>query len=247
MKHVQKPWFAVALALGSLGTGCTEARMAVPAELQQRQVLEWPVTRSMPLFRRGTLSFGPYTVREFKRGWASSSSLSVGPGAVYEGSEPYHFQLHLGDTAPLAVACRSALKGYDVNLGLFLKGLSAGESKRQLLCDIGPEGKLALAELPRLEQPFGKVVGRLKVGAVDLDIESSRMTQQGAEVTFAGFVVRHEQRTVAAIQTMNGGHVWMASDLAPEVRAAVAMVAAPVLLHGHWDTSDGVDGVDGAP
>ncbi|WP_257459486.1 hypothetical protein [Archangium lipolyticum] len=231
-----KSWWSMMVVLSSGVLGCSTMRMAVPEELQQQQVMEWPVGRNVPLFGQGTLSFGPYGARKYGRGWSSTTSLSIGPATVYEGSEPYEFQLHAEDAAPRPVACQSLLKGHDVDLSFMLDGLSAGAAERRLVCDIGAEGKLALAELPAYADPYStKVVGRLRMGGVNLDVESTHRTQQGARILFAGFEIRHEQRTVAAVQTINGGHVWMAGDLAPEVRAGVAMVASSVLLHGHWN------------
>lgn len=241
---------AVLVAVAGLGGGCTAARMAVPAELgTQAAVL--PVERKTQALQDGTLRFGAHQVTDYHRGWTFSPSVSLGSVQVEGQRQPYEFRIAPEGSAPRAVACE--ISGAQASLTRESKvagrdatsTLEADVQPRRLLCSIAangtesPAGSLSLERKAGtgLSDLHGKVKGNARLDGVTLDIESSTKLEGGGQLAFTGYHLLLEGAVVGAVETLNAGRVWLAPDLAPEVRGLAVMAASALLLEPEWYTA----------
>lgn len=234
--RLQAASIALFALLSVASTSCATMRMAIPEDLQQAKPAEWQVTRSTGLFGKGTLSAGPIAVQGFSKGWGSAQSTTIFLHTDYQQRDPFHYQLTVESGAPLDAKCVGLLGVAKTDLGMVSQGLAMVSSRRALRCSFGGQATLALDQTEDAKSPHGHFAGALESGPVRLEIESWRKNQQTRDSFIMGFVLRLHERTVAAVEIVGDGKIWIAGDLDPEVRRAVGMAATALLLETNdWD------------
>lgn len=217
------------IALGSLA-GCTVAEMAVEPRLAAES-RPLAVTGANPRTWNRPLGFGPFSTAANRDGtelsWAFQA-FGIGAGGAHR---PYGFRLQSPGVIELETACHTR------ELRLF-----RGSFEVDLTAAFTPALACAFRPLP------AGLPGTLTLAVKGSDYRGSLELAGGGSLgvrsvhRFAGSSLRNSDpvgydftdrgRTVAAVETVNRGRVWLAPDLDPSVRDQVAAAAAALLLFG---------------
>jgi hypothetical protein len=248
MKRVR--WSLTVGAVAALvSTGCAASRLAVPA-MSERPV-EYAVQRDTGLFSslfgQGRLAFGDYAVDGYSAGWFGGTTRVTFLGVSFDSlREPYHFRFaHAGGAhrvqcagteQRLSVASASDTASVRVTVPL---------EPYRLACEVAAEGEGRAATALSLEARVppgwpasgeGAVAGHLRLGALSLEVRSLSRRESGYDGRdVIGFEFLREGRVVGAVQTINDGRVWLATEQPPEVQDAVALASSVLMLNQRWE------------
>ncbi len=209
--------------------GLKEAAMALPAELASAPRLSVQGRQGWKLTER--LTFGDFTVTDVQRSLTKGSDLQI---LFYEGSkrrQTFGFTLNeggrpLGRGAAATNLHRRALESDD---GFAIELRNRSGFSARLVPAAAPNAEWTLELKEKSEKPLE---GTLRQGARTIVVSG---TNRLAGTRFplgetSGYVFTLNQRPIAAVEVINDGAVWLATDIAPDVRIAVAHAAAALLL-----------------
>lgn len=217
------------LAALPLQAGLKEAAMALPAELASAPRLAVQGRQGWKLTER--LAFGEFTVTDVQRSLTKGSDLQI---LFYEGSkrrQTFGFALTeagrpLGRGAAATNLHRRALESDD---GFEIELRNRSGFSARLVPTATPTAEWTLELVEKRDKPLE---GTLRQGARTIAVSG---TNRLAGTRFplgetSGYVFTLNHRPIAAVEVINNGAVWLAADLAPDVRVAVAHAAAALLL-----------------
>lgn len=214
--------------VATASVGCTQPRMAVPADLNQ-EMEELPVegrSGASGMFVNEDFKMAPYQVVNVSRGVKHSSKFSAF-GAFKGGSEAgYSFDFKSGDkTIHGECMAETDEKGVSLGIGTFSKQMS------KLGCACGNESTPVASVVMGAETGGNGYGGTLKAHA-DSFMLKAIYEREGAmsDGTPAGYRV-DGQGAVAAVDVLGKGRVWLKKKLSVDQRADVACVFAGLLLY----------------
>ena len=220
--------------LGLALSGCTTARMAIPADLESR-------ADAYPCVGRGgfsiseKFSFGPYDVADVRRGWTHRVAWGI---VFYERSQAiqrYEFTLKSpsGKTWPGQAA--TGVRQEDLKDTLAGGELTVGVSRDvRFIARFGLDGQTNAWTLALAEERGGVLLnGTLTDGETAYRIDGTRQLA-GTSMPLmenAGFLIYDADRLVAAVDLLNAGAVHFDRDLPSAKRDPLAAAAAALLLY----------------
>lgn len=222
----------MACLLAALGSpraqaGLKEAALRLPESLAAEERL--PVAGRQGWKFTERITFGDWEVRDVKRSLTKGSDLQI---LVYEGSkrrQTFGFSLaHQGQPVWRGAAATNLhRRAVDLEVEIELRNRSGFAVNLSPLANPDEGWTLELQETR--ERPLR---GTLARGSVAVGVEG---TNRLAGTPFplgdtAGYVFAVEKRAVAAVEVINDGAVWIARDLAPELRGPVQAAIAALLL-----------------
>jgi hypothetical protein len=204
---------------------CHPARMEVPTALRDDAM---DVRHSGSLFDEGELAFGEYAVVDVHRGWTHTRSTSVFQYDRTRSRQKFRFEVATAGMAAAAVRCETVYseQGHDFGALRFEKG------RHGLGCNVRTPDGLD-GELVMLETEPQRPSGYLRHGNVTLEVVASGRFEGGRVETFdpVGYELRLSGQVVGAVQTINGGKVWIQREAPPEIQESAAVAAAAMLLY----------------
>ena len=221
-------WTILGMA-GVSASGCSQPRMAAPADLNQGMD-ELPVEgRSMAsgMLVNEDFKIAPYQVANVSRGAKHSSKFSVF-GAFKAGSESgYSFDFKSGDKSVHGECVSEAgEKGFAVG------GTSISKQTARLGCACGNEAAPSASVVMAAETGGNGYGGMLKAHADSFQLKAI-YEREGATLsdgTPAGYRV-DGKGIVGAVDVMGKGRVWVQKSLSQDQRVDLACVFAGLLLY----------------
>jgi hypothetical protein len=221
------------LLAAALLSGCATVSIPLPAELASLQKL--PVSGRQGWMPGRDVRFGDYRTERVRR---SATEIDEYPGLLTsrgEHAQYYSFRLREGEAPAARVGCAAEATARATRVPV-LGGQVTGVSASQLECrlspqdaagDEGDEWTLSLAS--RGGSPMS---GTLTGDGAELEIEGTRAMEGGAsQLDATGYYLRRDGRTLAAVEVVDGGGVWMDPSLPDEDRLQVAGAAMALLLY----------------
>ena len=223
------------LALSPLAlSGCTTARMAIPADLESR-------SDAYPCVGRGgfsfgeQFSFGPYEVSDVRRGWTHRVAWGI---VFYERSQAvqrYEFSLKSPSGTIWQGQAATGVRKEDLKDTLAGGELTMGISRDvRFIARFGLAGQTNAWTLALAEERGGVLLsGSLFDGQTTYRIDGTRQLA-GTSMPLmenAGFLIYEEARLVAAVELVNAGSVHFDQLLPPARRDPLAAAAAALLLY----------------
>ncbi|MCF8040622.1 MAG: hypothetical protein K9K65_08980 [Desulfarculaceae bacterium] len=223
------------LLLAASGMACSEAQMAAPVELSTA-VQPWKVEQTRATGWDAPFSFGPYTVRDIKRGWTKSTAWGFIAYESYRADQSYEYMLTTGQ-GNKAWHCNCAA---NVNQQVLESMVGGGKlswevsARRSLACSLrSPKGilwRLALASGGASNAPMK---GVLEGPTLTMQIRGTNKlagtTIPLSEPTGYVFSINGPvSGTAGAVQVINNGILWLPDS--PQ-QGAMAAVSAAMLLY----------------
>ncbi|MBN2055175.1 hypothetical protein JW905_09650 [bacterium] len=221
-----------------LGTamGCLPARMRLPAELAMPD-LEMPVRGRQGLKLKESLDFGPYRVTGVRREWTSTTSIEFMWFRNSRARQRFEYFIQELDARGWHCHCATGVEKEEIRFEDVYGGrLTVDVDYRSsFLCTLEPLGTddrwwLAMGE----ELASGGLMeGTLIRGETVIDVAGSNALE-GSDIPLSdptGYVFTMDGATIAAVEVINDGAVWLHPALSGEPRAAVAAAAAALLLY----------------
>jgi hypothetical protein len=207
--------------------GCSLASMPLPDDLSpgDRMVVEgrqgWRI--------REAVRFGPFTAGEGNRSWTRGRDRQSGPYATTARAQTFDFVLSESGRRLWAVSCEAALLRRAVDAGVVEIVRRDGSGVRctgRTLDGPGPVWRLDLQE--RGDRPLE---GVLSGGGRRLEVTGTRRADGALPATATtGYTFRENDRSVAAVEVINAGAVWMRAGIPDGDRGMLAAAAAAMLL-----------------
>lgn len=221
---------ALLLASAVLTAGCGTLQARLPDGFAA-QATAHPVTGHSPRRFNEPVRIGPYSALEMREGATFSWSLPFGSVAVRRTSQTHAFTLVARDQPPVEVQCltRTTWAG-------------AGSGKRRVEVDLTAlDGALMVCGL-KMEglpphsmalQPDGRgVTGTLDApwGRLAVDSLSHYEGTKWRSGTPTAYRIAAGGQTLAVVDVVNAGRVYLANSIDPEQRLYFAAAAAALLL-----------------
>lgn len=205
------------------GTGCAPVRLAVPERLSSDDsILE---VKSRLSFGRGEVQAGAFQALEVRKGPKVALELTGSQGNARE--EGVSFLVAYQGREVGEVACR--LRYEQIGLNLRLKeGLTPAPNVNCLIALEGDDGPGRL--LLQSRRPAGTFSGMLELSGQRLDVYSTEAASNARVETTIGFVINRAGRPVAAVQTVNGGGIWVDETLPEATRQRLAASSLALLM-----------------
>ncbi len=220
------------LCVVSLLAGCTMPYMQVDPQLKA-QAEAMPVSGRQGWLVNQQLAFGGFSSGPVKRSWTTGYNI---PFIVrFSGAKEklgYTVRNSAGDTAEFF--CLGKLREYD--LPVFNKAFEVNLKTTDVFtCGIalGEESYGFYSENLNQNPRFSEITGKLQTSGPDITIHpvgSLEGGQSSWSTTALGYELKQEGRTVAAVETLNEGRVWISPDLPDTEQLLVAGAASALLL-----------------
>ena len=215
-------------------SGCTTARMAVPAELESR-------AEALPCLGRGgftiseKFSFGPYEVADVRRGWTRRVAWRILPYERSSARQQYEFTLKTPSGRTWQGRAAVGVRKEDLKDHIAGGELTWGLSRDvNYVARFGVDGQTNAWTLALAEEKNNVVLqGTLTDGQAAWRVEGTR-SLAGTSIPLmenAGFLLYEGPRLVAAVDLINAGSVLFDRDLPPAAREPLAAAAAALLLY----------------
>jgi hypothetical protein len=213
------------LASALLLTACHTAHMKVDPALSDDRM---SVSRTGH-FGGGDLVFGEFRAHDIDRGWTHTSTTTILGFEQSRAHQRYAFALRAGADEASRVTCESVHAGEAMDFGT----LRIGRGRDGLGCSIDAVDGSPRGELVLLDGERSIAAGRLVVDDVVIDLVPERHAEGARVQAFAplGFDLMVDGAPVGAVQTINGGAVWIDRTAPAPLREAAALAAATVLLY----------------
>lgn len=217
------------------GTACREARMAAPLELVAG-IPAWNVEQTMAVGWDAPFTFGPYTVKQIRRGWTKSNAWGFMGYESYQAGQSYEYLLDTG-VAGKSWHCNCAVNvSQKVLEGMVGDGKLTWEvgAGQRLACSLRPPRdkpwRLALAASGASNAPMQGVLEGpgLTVRVRGTDKLEGTTIPLSEPVGYVFAVIGAMDGTVGAVQVINNGVLWLPDS--PQ-QPALAAAAAALLLH----------------
>jgi hypothetical protein len=236
VRHVMPRTLGLFVLAGALASSaCQMARMALPTNLSGN--VPEMVCRGRQGFKfNEAFDFLPFQVRDVHRSWTTIREGGAEWLGAAKAKQRYEFTV--GELGGPAWEGRCAV-GAEV-MELELRKVFGGKLEIDLRSDQTLFGTLRERIdrepwLLALGQAYGEraLHGVLERGDLKIAISAQhRLAQSSMPVMeAAGYLLSLRGETVAAVEIINRGAVWIHPGVAPEIRGALAAAAAALLLH----------------
>jgi hypothetical protein len=221
------------LALLSLVTtlaACQTMKMKVDPQLADDQRMK---VERKGIFSGGDLRFGEFRAAGVDRGWTRSSSMTIVNHTDTKARQRYEFSFAAGAAVTDHVQCETVYAETAHQYGR----LRIDNGRHGLGCLLIAADGRSRGELVMVEHERHRPSGRMYLDRVAMDV-IPRMRGEGARwdmVEPVGYELRIDGNVVGAVQTINGGAVWIESSLPAELRQAAALASATLLLYQPLD------------
>lgn len=218
----------IALLLPVLAlSGCAMAAIPVPPELASAPKLEVEGRQGWMMNQR--IRFGPYATTRVER---SSTRVREDDGVITtEGAHDQRFSFGMmeNDAEVARVQCRAHAVASATSLPLGVE--MSGVELSSLDCAVSPRDEESDHWTLELSARNGrKLAGTLEGDGERLDVvATTRLANASACCSTTGFYLRRAGRTVAAVEVVNDGGVWIDPALSADERRVVASAAAALL------------------
>ena len=217
------------LLAAALLSGCATASIPLPAELASLQKL--PVSGRQGWMPGRDVRFGDFRTERVRR---SATEIDEYPGLLTsrgEHAQYYSFRLMESDAPAARVGCAAEATARATRVPV-LGGQVSGVSASRLECRVSPADDCGEWTLSLASRGGSPLSGALTGEDAELEIEGTRAMEGGAsQYDATGDYLRRDGRTLAAVEVVNGGGVWMDPSLSDEDRLQVAGAAMALLLH----------------
>lgn len=234
----------LAILPAAAAAGCATAGIELPADLASADRMEvdgrggWGTPE--------LVTFGPFELVEIDRSWTRGSGLRVGLGGLggttARARQTYEFTVRSAGTVIGVVECDAGGDRATVNLPVVDVDASAAAT---LVCALGRDPARVRSDDDHAgwELALDASRDRHMVGHVGAGDRRYTVTGTGPGGRFTpahtyGFEIRAGERVVAAVETVNQGAVWLAPDLEPGEREALALAAGALLLYEETPTEE---------
>lgn len=211
------------LALGA----CQTAQMQLPQTLAAAQRMPVEGRQGWKLNER--LHFGPFEAHDVRRSWTRGRDGRI---LVVSGSrrdQRYSFVLREGGQDHWRAECQAGLAVVSIDAGVVEiepTNRSALDCRMQSLREPAEYWQLVLAE--SRERPLS---GTMRGRETTLEVKGTNRFERGLPTQMTtGYEIADAQRTLAAVEVVNSGAVWLQSDLDPARRNVLSAAAAALLL-----------------
>lgn len=201
--------------------------MRLPDELAKAERLPVKGRQGWKLVER--LQFGDFSVHDVRRSLTKGGDLQV---LFYEGSkrrQTFGFTLSGGDQPVWRGAAATNLRRRALDLGVEVEMRNKSGFSAHLFPADAPETAWTLALHEKGEKPLA---GTLSRGAETIAVQGTNRLAGSvfrlADTT--GYSFSANGRTLAAVEVINDGAVWLAPDLDPAWRGPVTSAIAALLL-----------------
>lgn len=211
-------------------TACHTLKMKVDPQLSDDRM---SVSRK-GLFSGGDLAFGEFRAAGVDRGWTHSEETTVFHRTETVAKQKYQFSFGAGAMVTDHVRCETVYAETAQTYGR----LRIDNGRHGLGCIVSGSDGRPHGELVMTERSRHRPSGRMYHEAVAIDLVPS-MRGEGARfdtVEPVGYELRVDGQIVGAVQTINGGAVWIEASAPPEVRQAAALASATLLLYQSIDS-----------
>jgi hypothetical protein len=222
----------MAMCVMTLLTSCTVPYMQVDPQLTA-QARALPVSGRQGWLVNQQLGFGEFSSGPVKRSWTKGYNI---PFIVrFSGAKEkigFPVSSAAGDTAEFF--CLGKLREYD--LPLFNKALEVNlKTTGVFTCSIalGEQSYEFYSENLNQNPRFSEITGRLQTPGPDITIHPVGSLEGGQaswSTTALGYELKQDGRTVAAVETLNEGRVWISPELPSDQQLIIAGVASALLL-----------------
>lgn len=216
--------FTLTLALAA----CQTARMPLPQELSASQRLSVEGRQGVKIRER--LRFGTWEAADVDRSWIRGRDIPVQQLERNRRREELAFELREAGTRRATARCETSLLLQGIHLPR--GGRIDPDDRSTVSCAIAPTGGGASWHLDLSERQGRTLEGVLRADATEIQVSGTDRLEGGrlpAGFT-TGYTLGVAGRTVAAVEVLNDGAVWLHPSIDPDVRAAVAAAAAALLL-----------------
>ena len=220
---------ALAATLASLAA-CHPMTMAVDPALSDDRM---KVSRG-GFLGGGDVAFGEFSTTDFDRSWTSSESTTIGHREDTYADQKYRFTFGAGGVLTDRVHCQTVYAEHAADFGR----LRLDDGRHGLGCSLTTADGRPRGELLMTEQDRHRLAGTMIRDDIRVELVPSRRFEGGRVETFApiGYDLRVDGHTVGAVQTINGGAVWIDRSAPPALRDAAAVAAATLLLYEELDS-----------
>lgn len=227
--------FCLILLFAATVSACREAQMAAPVELAA-VTHPWKVEQTRVTGWDAPFTFGPYTVKDIKRGWTESTAWGFIAYESYRADQSYEYLLATGQGGK-AWRCNCAAKVNQQVLESMAGGgkltweVGAGQS---LACSLrSPQGilwRLALAAGGASNSPMRGVLEgpNLTIQVRGTDKLEGTAIPLSEPTGYVFSVAGQLSGTVGAVQVINNGLLWLPDS--PQ-QGAMAAASAALLLY----------------
>ena len=227
--------FCLILLFAVSATACREAQMAAPVELATA-IQPWKVEQTRVTGWDAPFNFGPYTVKDIKRGWTKSTAWGFIAYESYRANQSYEYRLATGQ-GKKAWRCNCAANVNQQVLESMVGGgkltweMGAGQS---LACSLrSPKGilwRLVLAAGGASNAPMQGVLEgpklTMQVRGTDQLEGSTIPLSEPTGYVFS--IIGPVSGTAGAVQVINNGLLWLPDSPQQGVMAAAS---AALLLY----------------
>ncbi|MBA2244924.1 MAG: hypothetical protein H0W11_08200 [Gemmatimonadetes bacterium] len=215
--------FLLPLALGA----CQTAQMRLPETLTSAQRMPVEGRQGWKLNER--LRFGPFEAHEVRRSWTRGRDGRVLMASGSQRDQRYSFTLREGGEDQWRAECQAALSVVSIDVGVVEiepTNRSALDCRLQSLHEPSEYWQLVLTE--SRERPLS---GALRGRESTLGVKGTNRFERGLPTQMTtGYEIAEADRTLAAVEVVNSGAVWLQPDLDPARRKLLSATAAALLL-----------------
>lgn len=208
-----------------------EAAMRLPDALAGAERLPVQGRQGWKLTER--IEFGDFKVHGVERSLSKGGDLGLSvPGLAYEGSkrrQTFLFKLSGADDSTWRGAAATNLRRRALDVGFDIELRNKSGFMALLSSDARPDDKWTLDVKERGERPLAGTLSRNDVSITVTGTNKLAGTILPYGET-SGYVFESAGRPIAAVEVINNGAVWLAPDLAPELRAPVTAAISALLL-----------------
>jgi hypothetical protein len=225
---MRTPLAFLAVSSLALAAGCRPMKMEVAPSLQAQAL---PVHTSGGLFDEGEVTFGEFAAIDIKRGWTRSSSFEIFGVESTRSKQKFRFSFAARGIADHRMRCETVYAEKALHRGNVT--FSAGQ--HGLGCELRGPGGIPAGELVMAGDD--RPAGYLQQGNVIVEMVATGRFEGGRweNPDPVGFELRVNGQVVGAVQTINGGRVWLERSAPTEIQHTAALAAATLLL---FDTLD---------
>jgi hypothetical protein len=177
----------------------------------------------------GDLVFGEYTAHDIDRSWTHKQTVRIGDHEETRAHQKYWFTMRAGEADAGRVACETVFAGTAHRFGR----LRLDDDGTGLGCVVeGPDGR-PRGELVLIDGDRPHASGRMIFDDVAVELVAERRAEGARVAAFAplGYQLQVDGHAIGAVQTINGGAVWIDAGAPAPLREAAAVAAATVLLY----------------
>jgi hypothetical protein len=216
------PYLTALIALGMTGCGAGP-RMVPPKDLTSgSQVLEVTErSRASGMLADESFNLGSYKVINVDRDASSKSGFSVGGYSRSKTTTGYSYELDAG--SKFKGACGSESKNKSVGLG----GGSIDWNSTKITCQCEGENVAAKLELTGKEDT---TEGELTLGETKYQLTPVKETDSTSFASGpAGFRVDSNDKSIAAVETIYPGRIWLGSEVTEHAKALSCVLVGLML------------------